>query len=74
MDLFQFFKKNVDERFLLHRYKSTSHAGVLAAVFMAGWFFYDQIVNGVVRVDFLIVLSVMAVFKVLFMTWYHFQD
>jgi hypothetical protein len=74
MGLFSFFKSNVDERLLLHRYKSTSHAGILAALLMAGWFFYDQIVNGVIRVDFLIVLSVMAVCKVLFMVWYHFQD
>jgi hypothetical protein len=74
MGLFNFLKHNVDERFLLHRYKSTSHAGIFAALFMGSWFFYDQIVNGVIRFDFLIVLSVMAVCKLLFMAWYHFRD
>jgi hypothetical protein len=74
MPLFQAFNRTVDERFLLHRYKSTSHAGVLAALLMGGWFFYDQIVNGVIRTDFLIVLSVMAVVKLMFMTWYHMRD
>ena len=74
MDPFQFFKKTVDERFLLHRYKSTSHAGILAAFVMAGWFFYEQIVNGIVRYDFLIVLWIMAFTKLFFMSWYHFRD
>ena len=74
MDLFQFFWHNVDERFLLHRYKSTSNAGILAALIMAGWFWYDWIENGVKRYDFLAVLCCMAVLKILFMTWYHFRD
>jgi hypothetical protein len=74
MDLFQFLRHNVDERFLLHRYKSTSHAGILAALLMATWFWYDWVANGVKRYDFLTVLCSMAVFKILFMTWYHFRD
>jgi len=74
MALFQAFRGTVDERFLLHRYKSTSHAGVLAALVMGGWFFYDQIVNGVIRTDFVIVLSVMAFAKLTFMAWYHMRD
>lgn len=74
MPLFMAFRRTVDERFLLHRYKSTSHAGVLAALLMGGWFSYDQIVNGVIRTDFLIVLAAMAAVKLTFMTWYHLRD
>ena len=74
MNPFSFFRNNVDERFLLHRYKSTSHAGITAALIMGGWFFYDQIVNGVIRMDFLILLSAMAAVKVVFMTFYHMKD
>lgn len=74
MSLLGFFRDDIDERFVLHRYKSTSHAGVLAALIMAAWFWYDWIENDVTRYDFLIVLCSMAVFKLGFMTWYHFRD
>ena len=74
MGFFQFFTNDIDERFILHRYKSTSHAGIMAALVMGGWFWYDWIQNGVKRYDFLIVLCAMAVFKLVFMTWYHYRD
>ena len=74
MGLFSFFQSTVDERFLMHRYKLTSHAAMAAGLMMAGWFFYDQIVNSVIRMDYLIVLSVMAVVKVLFMIVYRLTD
>ena len=74
MSPFLFFKSSIDERFLLHRYKSTSHAGITAALLLGAWFFYEQIKNGVNRTDFLIVLAVMAVVKVTFMIWYHLKD
>jgi hypothetical protein len=67
-------RHGVDERFLLHRYKSTSHAGVVAAVFMGGWFFYDQVAHDTLRWDFVIVLAVMAVVKVAFLVWYRTRE
>lgn len=63
-----------DERFILHRYKSTSHASVVAALIMGGWALYDLYGKGVMRWDFMIVLGVMAVVKLSFMLWYRVRD
>lgn len=63
-----------DERFLTHRYKSTSHAAMVAAALLGGFFFYDFLVREAVRWDLLITLVAMAVTKLFFMAWYHFRD
>jgi hypothetical protein len=63
-----------DERFVLHRYKSTSHAGVAVALAIAGWALYEQLVLGRVRWDFLALLGLMAAVKLGFMAWYTWRD
>ncbi len=63
-----------DERFVLHRYKSTSHAGVVVALAMAGWTVHDRVVLGQIRWDFLALLGLMALVKLGFMAWYSLRD
>lgn len=67
-------RRLLDERFVLHRYKSTSHASVAAAAVIGGWYFYDLVAHQVIRWDFAIILGVMAVVKIGFMVWYGARD
>jgi hypothetical protein len=67
-------RRLLDERFVLHRYKSTSHASVAAALVMGGWYLYELYVNHVVRWDFLIIMGIMALVKIAFLIWYKVRD
>jgi len=67
-------RHGVDERFLFHRYKSTSMAGVAAAFLMGGWFMYELFANDTYRWDYLVILTVMAVVKWVFMIWYRTRE
>ena len=69
-----FLKGRIDERFVRHRYRSTSYGGIAAALVMGGWALYDLYVNDVIRWDFLIVLGVMALVKIAFMIVYQLRD
>ncbi|MCU0235261.1 MAG: hypothetical protein MUE90_14670 [Thermoanaerobaculales bacterium] len=63
----------LDERFLAHRLKSTSLAGVVGGVLAAallGWRFY---VDGIWSWDLLAVGATMAGVKLAAMTWFHFR-
>ena len=64
----------LDERYVLHRYKSTSHASVVAALVMGIWYLRDLYVENVVRWDFLIIMGVMALVKISCLLWYRFRD
>ncbi len=60
----------IDERFVLHRYKASSHAAVVAAVLLASFFLWDFYGHGTVRVDLLTTLCAMAIVKVAAMIYY----
>lgn len=60
----------MDERFFIHRLKSTSLAGVVCAMSMGGYFLYDQIFNGVLHWDIFYFLNVMAFTKIGAMIYY----
>ena len=60
----------MDERFFLHRYKSTSHAAMVGALGMGGLFLYELFVNKVIRWDLQIILTAMALTKIVFMVHY----
>ena len=64
----------MDERYSLHRYKSTSHAAMVAALGMGGLFFYELLVNKEIRYDLQIILTAMAVTKVAFLIYYRRTD
>lgn len=61
---------DVDERFIMHRYYSTRIAMIVGTIVLAGWFFYEQFINGVLRWDLFIILMVIAVTKVLAMIYF----
>lgn len=60
----------VDERYLMHRLKSTSLAGVVAAVLMGASCLYQFYVHGVLRHDLFWILIIMAAVKLGAMLYY----
>jgi hypothetical protein len=67
-------RRALDERFILHRYKSTSHASMVAASVMGAWIIYDSVRNDVLRWDFIAVMGTMVVVKIGFMIYYTARD
>jgi hypothetical protein len=63
-----------DERFLTHRLKSTSIAGVTGGLVAVGLWAYDYCGVGVWRWDLFAVAATMAVVKISAMLWYRFTD
>jgi hypothetical protein len=63
-----------DERFLMHRLKSTSIAGVIGGLVATGLFAYRFYVNDVWSWDLLSVAVTIAAVKLAAMAWYHFTD
>jgi hypothetical protein len=63
-----------DERFLIHRLKSTSLAGVIGALVAIGLFAYHYYGNDVWRWDLFAVAATMAVIKLAAMAWYRLRD
>ena len=53
----------MDERAIYHRYKATRLAVLAGSLVIFGWFQYDFFVKETIRWDFLIILGVMAVVK-----------
>lgn len=64
----------IDERFLLHRFKATSHAALVAAALAAFFFLRDYYRGAGVRVDLLIILLAMVVTKLAAMIYYRRTD
>lgn len=53
----------IDERFYIHRLKSTSLAGVVGGVLMGVWTLIQFYTKDVFRWDLMVILSAMAVVK-----------
>ena len=64
----------IDERFLMHRLKSTSIAGVVAATVAILLFVYHYYFDHVWSWDLLAVGITMAAVKWALMLWFHFKD
>ena len=64
----------VDERFLEHRRRSTSVAGVSAGLVAAGLFAFRYYVQHVWSWDLFAIVLTLVVVKVGLMIWYHFTD
>jgi hypothetical protein len=69
-----FLKRWVDERFLTHRQRSTSIAGITAAVLALLLFQYRFYTTGVWNVDLLGIGLTFVVVKIALMIWYRFRD
>ena len=64
----------IDERFLMHRLKSTSIAGVVAGTLAMALFAYHYYVDHVWRWDLLSVGITMAAVKWALMLWFRWKD
>ena len=64
----------IDERYVLHRYKATSHAAVVGSVLLGGFFLYDFLARDLLRWDIAIVMTVMAVTKLGALVYYRRVD
>jgi hypothetical protein len=64
----------IDERFLQHRFKATSHAAVVGALVAAGWHFWEFVVHDVFRWDLASVLIAMLVTKLGAVLYYRLRE
>jgi hypothetical protein len=64
----------VDERFLEHRRRSTSVAGLAGALVAAAVLEYRIFAKGVISWDLLAVLGTMVAVKMTLMIWYKLRD
>ena len=64
---------SLDERFLMHRLRSTSLAGVVGGVLAAALFGWRFHADGTWAWDLFAVAATMAVVKLAAMTWFHFR-
>lgn len=64
----------VDERFLTHRLRSTSHAGIASAVLALVMFMYRYYHDHVFRTDLLAVGVLFLVVKYSLLLWYRRTD
>jgi hypothetical protein len=69
-----FLGKFVDERFLEHRRRSTSVAGLAAVMLAAVLFEYRLFHNHVISWDLFSVVMLMVMVKMSMMLWYRFND
>ena len=69
-----FFGHFVDERFLEHRRRSTSVAGLAGALLAAVIFEYRLFVQHVASWDLFAIIAIMATVKVSMMFWYKLRD
>ena len=64
----------LDERFLMHRLRSTSMASMAGGLVAMGLFVYHVRVNHVWNLELLAVGVTMAIVKQGLMLWYRFRD
>jgi hypothetical protein len=69
-----FLGRAIDERFLTHRLRSTSIAGVIGGVTATGLFAWRYYVDHFWSWDLLAVALTIAVIKVAVMAWYLWTD
>jgi len=63
-----------DERFLEHRRRSTSLAGIISVLVAFGIFEYHRLHDHIWSWDLLAVVLTFAVIKLSMMAWYRFND
>jgi hypothetical protein len=64
----------IDERFLTHRLRSTSIAGIIGGVTAILLFAYRYYINHIWSWDLFAVALTIVGIKLAAMTWYHFTD
>lgn len=66
--------RSIDERFLTHRLRSTSTAGIVSAVLALVLFEYRYFVDHFWSWDLLAIGLTFVGLKMALMAWYHFKD
>jgi hypothetical protein len=66
--------RRIDERFLNHRLRSTSFAGIIGGVLAICLFAYRYYMNGIWSWDLLAVGATFVAVKLAFMAWYLLTD
>ncbi len=64
----------IDERFLMHRLRSTSIGGLAGVLVAAVLFFYQLYGAHAIRWDLFAIVATAAVVKVLVLIWYRTND
>lgn len=72
--LIRFLGLSIDERFLTHRRRSTSAAGIITAITALVLFEYRYFVNHILNWDLLAVGLTFVVIKLVLMTYYYMTD
>jgi hypothetical protein len=69
-----FKKRDFDERFVMHRLRSTRLAMVVLIIMMGTWVNYEWFVNHTMRPDLLIMIGVTVLVKVGAMIYHRLTD
>jgi hypothetical protein len=64
----------IDERFFMHRLRSTSIGGLAGTLLAAAFFFYYLFVDHSIRWDFFSIVVTVAVVKMSVLIWYRLTD
>ncbi len=64
----------IDERFLMHRLRSTSIGGMAGVALAAGFFFYHLFANHSISWELFAIVATAAIVKLSVLTWYRFND
>jgi hypothetical protein len=64
----------LDERFFLHRLRSTSIGGLTAILLAAALFFYHLFTDHAIQWELFAIIATAAVVKLSLLTWYRFND
>ena len=60
----------MDERYLMHRLRSTSLAGIAGAVALGAWTLYQYYAKNIFRWDLFIILMIIGLVKIVAMAYY----
>ena len=64
----------IDERFLMHRLRSTSIGGLAAVLVAGGLFFYHLLTQHVINWELFAIVLTAAVVKMSVLVWYRLND
>jgi len=64
----------MDERFKIHRLRSTRLAAIIGIILMGLWIIYDFFANHIFRIDLIIIMVTMAITKWISMIYYEKTD
>lgn len=67
-----FSEVEMDERFIMHRYRSTRIAMAVGMILIFGWFIFEMVVNGNPRWDLFLIVLAIGLTKVTAMLYFRF--